>query len=147
MANIALGTDHAGLQIANKLRTYLSEKGYDVVDFGTHSAEPTDYPIYASKVAEHVQTTKDLGILVCSSGIGMSIAANRYNGVYAARCVNASEAQTAKKTGANILCLGSKSANFDETRAIIDAFLVTESSNEPRHKDRLALIDRLASKT
>lgn len=144
MIKIALGTDHSGLEITDELRVYLARKGYEIVDFGTNSPEPVDYPIYADRVARSVQTTGHLGILVCGSGIGMSIAANRYEGIYAARCVNVKEAEIARRTGANILCLRGKSTSFEDMRAIVDAFLETEFSGEERHTERLRLIDKLA---
>jgi len=143
MVGVALGADHVGFEIKDELEIYLLKKGYRVIDFGADSSQPADYPIYAVKVARHVRTTGDLGILVCGSGIGMSMAANRYEGVYAARCVNAREAEVARSTGANILCLGGKSP-FEDTVAIVDAFLKTEFSGEERHIKRLALIDELA---
>ena len=118
MTRVALGTDHVGFEIADKIRTHLLREGYAVVDFGTNSTEPVDYPTYANKVAKHIQTTGDLGILVCGSGIGMSIAANRSERVYAARCVNAKEAETAKRTGANILCLRGQAISFEDSKSI-----------------------------
>lgn len=144
MIKIALGTDHSGFEITNELKAYLVGEGYEIVDFGTSFSEPVDYPIYADRVARSVQATGHLGILVCGSGIGMSMAANRYERIYAARCVNAKEAEIARRTGANILCLRGKSTSFKEMRAIVDAFLETEFSEEERHVERLILIDKLA---
>ena len=144
MGKVALGTDHAGLEIKEKIRVYLIGQGYDVMDFGTNSFEPVDYPVYADRVAKHIQETPgDLGVLICGSGIGMSIAANRYKGIYAARCVNASEAETARRSGANVLCLRGRSTIFEDSMLMVDTFLITEFSGEERHKKRLAQIDGL----
>ena len=144
MRSIVIGSDHAGFEVKENIWTYLSERGYGVEDVGTDSLESADYPVYAGRVARHVQITKDLGILLCGSGIGMSIAASKYEGVYAARCVNAEEARKARISGANVLCLRGSPANFEKSKAIVDAFLATEFSEEERHTKRLKQMDELA---
>ena len=143
MSTLTLGADHAGFEMKGLILTRLAEQGYDVTDVGTDSLEPVDYPFYAGKVAESVRETGNLGILLCGSGGGMSIAANRYNGIYAIKCANVTEARTARKTGANILCLRGKSIYVEDSWAITDAFLKAEFSGEERHQKRLDQIDGL----
>jgi ribose 5-phosphate isomerase B len=107
---IAIGTDHAGFELKERLKGYLSGRGVEVVDFGTTSAESTDYPPYAFRVAEAVRDGKaDLGILLCDSGNGIAIAANKVEGIRAAIAMNPEQAALARRhNDANILVLGAK---------------------------------------
>ena len=86
---IAIGSDHAGFRLKEKIKEFVLSKGYEVLDFGTNSTHSTHYPIFAKEVAKAVQEKKaDYGILICGSGIGMSIAANKFPGIRAALCLN-----------------------------------------------------------
>ena len=114
---IAIGADHAGFSLKEKLRRKLSDEGYEVVDFGTGSADSCDYPDFAQSVGRDVaQGRSDRGILVCSTGIGMAMAANKVDGVRAAPAQNDDEVRfTREHNDANVLTLGAK--YMDERRA------------------------------
>jgi ribose 5-phosphate isomerase B len=107
---IAIGADHAGFELKERLRGYLSGRGLEVLDVGTTSAESTDYPPYAFRVAEAVRDGKaDLGVLICDSGNGIAIAANKVEGIRAAIAVNPEHAALARRhNDANVLVLGAK---------------------------------------
>ncbi|MCL1909448.1 MAG: ribose 5-phosphate isomerase B [Kiritimatiellaeota bacterium] len=137
---IAIGSDHGGFAIKEAAKKYLTSRaGIEIADKGCASAESCDYPDFAEKVAEAVDTGAACrGILVCTTGIGMSIAANRYPNVRAARCVNAEEAKIARSHNkANVITLSGKLAE-SEAAAIITAWLDTPFSGEERHARRVA---------
>src|SRR5437763_2659490 len=125
---IAIAADHAGFALKEKLRQRLADEGHEVVDFGTDSAESCDYPDFAQPVGREVaQGRSDRGILVCSTGIGMAMAANKIDGVRAAPAQSDDEVRlTREHNDANVLTLGAK--YLDENRALelIDIFLKTE---------------------
>ena len=141
---IAIGADHAGFSLKEKLRQKHAREGYDVVDCGTCSAESCDYPEFAQRVGRDVaQGRSDRGILVCSTGIGMAMAANKIDGVRAAPAQNDDEVKfTREHNDANVLTLGAK--YLDEKRALdlIDIFLKTEFAGG-RHARRVAKIAQL----
>ncbi len=122
---IAIANDHAGVEYKNLLAKHLTEKGYDIINFGTDTALSVDYPDYAEKVAKAVQNkTADLGILICGTGIGMSIAANKFKGIRAALCGDCYSAEfTRKHNDANVLCLGARVLGCDLMIKIADTFL------------------------
>jgi ribose 5-phosphate isomerase B len=122
---IAIGSDHAGLQLKSELVIALTELRHDVEDLGTNSGASVDYPDYAKKVADHVAQAKaELGVLVCGTGIGMSISANKVRGVRAAVCRTEFEAKMARAhNDANVLCLGQRVTGSGLARAILEAFL------------------------
>lgn len=124
---IALGCDHRGLKLKRAITQLLLEQGHQYEDFGSHSADPVDYPDIAAKVASAVASRKfDHGILVCSSGIGMSIAANKIKGIRAALCCNASSAQRARQhNDANVLCLGEDMLDLASALDIVKVYLST----------------------
>lgn len=107
--NVAIGADHAGFEVKERVKRYLQEHGYTVRDEGTHSSESTDYPPYAFRVAEAVRDGKaDGGVLLCDSGNGIAIAANKVEGIRATLCMNAKMAELARRhNDANVLVLGS----------------------------------------
>jgi glycine hydroxymethyltransferase len=123
--SVALGADHAGFQLKEHLREYLQEKGVTVTDFGTRSTESTDYPDYAQAVARSVVAQEaEVGLLVCATGIGMSIAANKVPGIRAALVWDERTAALARHHNhANVLCLGGRVLQPDQARRIVDAFL------------------------
>jgi len=138
---IALGADHAGFQVKESIKRYLESAGHTVDDVGTGSEESVDYPDFAREAAGRVADGKDaLGILVCGTGIGMTIAANKVAGARAAMCPDTTLARYARQhNGANVLTLGSTLVNRDEAVAIVDAFIDTPM-REARYIRRLAKI-------
>src|ERR1043166_2359382 len=139
---IAIGADHGGFELKELLRQYLHKKGMTVTDFGTTSREPTDYPDYAQAVARSISERQHhLGILVCTSGIGMSIAANKVPGVRAALVWDEQAAQMARQhNDANVLCLAGKGTEPELAKRIVDAFL-TGNFEGGRHERRVNKIE------
>lgn len=144
---IAIGSDHAGFELKEKLRRRLAELGHEVVDFGTDSPQSTDYPDYAAAVACAVSKGKaERGILVCSTGVGMSIAANKCPGIRAALGVNMDEVTLSRAhNDANILTLGAKYTDPETAAGLIDVFLRTPFDGG-RHARRLGKIAALEQK-
>src|SRR5450759_2389433 len=141
---IAIGADHAGFSLKEKLRRKLADEGYEVLDFGTGSPESCDYPDFAQSVGRDVGSGRcDRGILVCSTGIGMAMAANKVDGVRAAPAQCDDEVRlTREHNDCNVLTLGARF--LDEPRAgeLVKIFLDTEFSGG-RHARRVAKITRL----
>jgi ribose 5-phosphate isomerase B len=143
---IALGADHAGFELKEKLRGYLQQKGITVDDRGTKSPESVDYPDYARLVGEDVINKKaDFGILVCGSGIGMSIAANKVSGIRAVNAHDETEAHLAREhNNANVLTLGGRFLDESAAQKIIDKWLNTPFAGG-RHAlrvDKIAAMER-----
>jgi ribose 5-phosphate isomerase B len=136
---LALGSDHAGLELKEKIKQHLSAGGFEVEDVGTHSPESVDYPDYALLVGNRVIAREaDLGILVCGSGIGMSIAANKIHGIRAANVHSEIEAQLSREhNNANVLALGGRMMDDKTAFSIIDRWLATPFPGGERHKRRL----------
>lgn len=144
MNKIIIGSDHAGFDLKENIKEYLKQLRYSVEDLGTHSKESTDYPLIGKKVAEKVAKTNSTGILICGSGIGMCITANKIKGVRAALCYDEYTAKVAKKhNNANILCLGARTESAKNYKKIIKTFLTTKPSKEERHKRRVKEMDAL----
>lgn len=139
---IAIGADHAGYHLKEALREGILAE-YEVLDFGTHSPERTDYPLYAFAVGEAVAGGEaDLGILICGTGIGMSMAASRVPGIRAALCTNVYMAKMARAhNDANVLCLGGRVIGPGLAEEIVRTFLTTAFEGG-RHARRLELLDR-----
>ena len=135
---IAIGSDHAGFVLKEQLREKLRAEGHEVVDVGTTSTESTDYPDYAAAVGHAVRDGEvDKGVLVCSSGVGMSIAANKIKGVRAALGTNTDEVSYVRRhNDANILAIGQKYTEPALAEALLDVFLTTEFEGG-RHQRRL----------
>lgn len=140
---IYIANDHGGVALKNEIVSYLNKLGYDVTNLGTDSDDAVDYPIYAKKVAEKIlQNPNDKGILICGTGIGISITANRYEGVRCALCSDVFSARaTREHNDANILALGARVTGTGLALLIVEEFLKTPFSNEQRHIDRINLID------
>lgn len=137
---LAIGTDHAGLDFKTKLVQYLENRGVDVEDLGAHDMNPDDdYPDYARAVAESVTSgTCERGILICGSGIGMSIAANRTPGIRAALCLNEFMARMSRThNDANVLVVAGRITAPEHLYAIVDTWLDTEFSGDNRHVRRI----------
>lgn len=141
---IALGADHAGFQVKNRIKEFLQQKGFEVIDFGTHSEESVDYPDYAKLVAQSVsQAESDRGILVCGTGLGMAIAANKLRGIRAATCNDAYTARmAAEHTDANVLCVGARVVDADHALAIVQEWLKGKFGGG-RHQRRIDKITEL----
>lgn len=141
---IALGSDHAGYELKVNIKNYLEKKGLKIEDVGTFNKESCDYPIYAKKVANLVSSSIcDKGILVCGSGIGVSISANKVAGVRAALCYEPELAVLARKhNDANVLCLSGRFTDFTKAIVIVDNFLNT-SFEGGRHLNRVNLIENV----
>ena len=135
---IAVGSDHAGFELKQIIIEHLSERNMNYVDFGTNCLDSVDYPDYAKKVAEEVNSKElIMGILVCGSGQGMAMTANRFKNVRAAICHNSDVAKvTRQHNDANVLCLGSRYINISEAIKCVDVFLSTDFEGE-RHLKRI----------
>lgn len=141
---IAIGCDHGGLDHKNAIAEFLKEKGFEVLDHGIYEQKAIDYPIIAKKVALSVKNNEaDLGVLVCGTGIGMSLAANKIKGIRAAAC---SEHFSAKYTrlhnNSNILCLGGRVIGVGTALELVDLFVNTEFEGG-RHQNRIDLISEI----
>jgi len=144
---IAIGSDHAAYEVKESILQYLSSLGHSVIDVGTHSTDSCDYPDYAAEVSQLVQTEDtDRGILICGTGIGMSIAANRFEGVRAALCYSVELAELSRRhNNANVLCVGARTQRLEDIQAIIETWLRTEWDGG-RHAGRLNKIETLAKR-
>ena len=142
--NISIGSDHAGFAYKESLKAMLVAEGHEVVDVGTHSEERADYPDYGVAAARLVADgTVRFGVLVCGSGIGISIAANKVNGIRAANCTTVEMAMLARQhNDANMVAVGQRLVTEAEAIAIVKAFLSTDFEGG-RHADRVAKIHAL----
>ncbi len=138
---VAIGSDHAGYHLKEKIKEFLISKGYQVIDFGTDSEDSTHYPIFARDVALAVQRGEaDRGILVCGTGIGMSITANKFKGIRAALCLNEYMARMSRlHNDANVLCLGDRVLGEELALSIVEVWLETPFEGG-RHQKRIELI-------
>jgi glycine hydroxymethyltransferase len=143
LQSIAIASDHAGFTLKQKLASSLKEAGHEIFDLGTDSADSSDYPDYAHAVSRNVASgNAQVGILVCHTGIGMSIAANRHPGIRAAVVDNPEYASLTRiHNGANILCLGAHRLDEEQAAAIVSAFLAAEFEAGGRHERRVAKIN------
>ncbi|MBC7258465.1 MAG: ribose 5-phosphate isomerase B [Chloroflexi bacterium] len=139
---IAIGADHGGVDLKEVIRQYLESQGYEVQDFGAHSRESTDYPDFARPVAEAVAGGQfDRGILICGTGQGMAMTANKVRGIRAAVCLDTYSARMSREhNNANVLCLGGRVVGPGLAVDIVDIWLQTEFSDAPRHHRRVEKI-------
>ena len=142
---IALGCDHGGYELKQEIIKYLKEHNLEYKDFGCDSMDSTDYPIYAKRVAIAVQSGDcEKGILVCGTGIGISITANKFKGIRAALCSDCFSAEATRlHNNANMLAMGAGVIGPNLAREVVDIFLNTPFSDEERHNRRIALIEKL----
>ena len=144
--NIALGSDHAAFECKVELARVLAEAGHEVEDLGTHAAESCDYPDYAWQVASAVAAGRcDFGILICGSGIGMAMAANKVAGARAARCTDEQEARLSRQhNDANVLCLGARLMDRDRLIKVTHEWLQTpfEGGRHQRRVDKLSQLEK-----
>lgn len=141
---IAVGSDHAGFILKSEISEWLQKRGYQVTDWGCNSLDSVDYPVFGEKVSREVAGGKaDLGILVCGTGIGMSITANKIPGIRAALCGDTFSARASRAhNNANILVLGSRVTGSGLALDIVEAFL-SSSFEGGRHQNRIDLIHKL----
>ena len=145
---IYLGSDHNGLDLKRRVVQYLSQGGYEVIDDGDYKQDPEDdFPVFASRVVNAMKSSDDKtprGILICGSGQGMCMAANRFKGIRAALCWNSKEAYSARNDDdSNILCLSAKSTSSKEAEEIINVWLNTPFAASSRFTRRLSELDEL----
>ena len=142
MKKIVLGADHGGYELKNAIKAHLEAKGFETIDVGTNSSESCDYPVFASKLCQKLQNGEaDLGILVCGTGIGMSMAANKHKGIRAACCSDTFSARlTRLHNNANVLCLGARVLGAGLALDLVDNFVGAEFEGD-RHIKRLSLIE------
>jgi ribose 5-phosphate isomerase B len=140
---IALGCDHGGYELKLEIKKYLDSKGIEYVDYGCDSTASVDYPVYAKKVAHAIlDGTCEKGILICGTGIGISITANKIPGIRAAVCTDCFTAQaTREHNDANILALGGRVVGVGLAEKIVETFLNTPFSGDERHLRRIAQIE------
>ena len=145
MVVIALGADHAGFTLKQDLKAWLIGRGHPVIDFGTHSTDSVDYPDFATPVARSVREgDAAVGVLVCGSGIGMAMAANKVAGVRAAVAGDTGTARLSRQhNDANVLALGARSTSREQAAAIVEAWLETpfEGGRHARRVGKLAELD------
>lgn len=140
---IAIGCDHGGYELKQEIMNYLKEKNLEYRDFGTYTKESVDYPVYAKKVASAIQSGEcEKGILICGTGIGISITANKFKGIRAAVCTDCFTAEATRlHNNANILALGGRVVGPGLALKIVDTFLNTPFSNDERHIRRISKIE------
>lgn len=140
---IAIGSDHGGFELKKKLMEHLSERGLEYKDFGTYSSASCDYPVYAKAVANAVASGEcERGIIICGTGIGVSITANKVRGIRAALCGDCFSAEaTRQHNDANVLCMGARVVGEGLALKIADTFLDTPFSNDERHIRRISMIE------
>jgi ribose 5-phosphate isomerase B len=145
---IAVGADHAGFELKRDLAGAMAQQGHDILDLGTHSTAPVDYPDIAEAVATAVRNGQvDRGVIVCGSGAGVSVAANKFPGVRAAVCHDCYTArQAVEHDDLNVLCLGARVVGPALARDLVDAFVSASFSADERHMRRLQKIDAIEAK-
>lgn len=140
MSTIHLASDHAGFNLKSLLTRHLEKSGHKIVDHGTDSEQSCDYPDYAHALCQAVATSAETGILVCGTGIGMSMAANRHPEIRAALCASELAARLCRQhNNANVLCLGARVTGEELALAIVDAFL-SAGFEGGRHERRISKI-------
>lgn len=138
---LAIGSDHAGFELKEQVREYLESKGHKVKDFGAYSTDRVDYPNIGHAVAKYAVDEDVLGIVICGTGIGISIAANKVKGARAALCHDVNYAKLAREhNNANVLAMGGRFTPMNNAVAIVDAFLTTEFEGG-RHQTRIDLLE------
>ena len=141
---IAMGSDHAGYELKLALAKHLKERGFEVEDFGCFGTESCDYPEFAQAVSQAVVSGKaEKGVLVCGTGIGMSIAANKVKGIRAAVITEEFSAQaTREHNDANVLCLGARVVDEEKAVKLLDIFMDTPFSGEEKHMRRISKLEQ-----
>ena len=145
---IAIASDHAGFKYKTVIVKEFREQGYDIIDLGTTSESPTDYPDHAETIALSIlKGESGRGILICGSGVGVAVAANKFKGIRAGVCHDTYSAhQSVEHDDVNVLCIGERVIGIELAREIISAFIKAHYSNEPRHQKRLKKIFAIEEK-
>jgi ribose 5-phosphate isomerase B len=145
---IAMGADHAGFDLKRDLAAAMAQQGHEILDVGTHTTAAVDYPDIAEAVATAIRNGQvDRGIILCGSGAGVTVAANKFPGIRAAVCHDAYTAkQAVEHDDINVLCLGARVVGSALARLLTETFLAATFSAEDRHLRRLAKIDAIESK-
>ena len=138
---VAIGNDHAATDMKKEIVSYLEAKGYEVINVGTDDNASVDYPIYAKKVCDLINDKKaDCGILICGTGIGMSMAANKEKGIRAAVVSDETSTRlTRLHNDCNVLCFGARIIGLELAKNIVTTYLETDFSNELKHKNRIEM--------
>ena len=146
---IAIASDHAGFAYKQILLNDIRSRGYEIDDLGTHNEEPTDYPDHAADIAHAILNGQaGKGIIICGSGVGVSVAANKFPGIRAGVCHDTYSAhQSVEHDDVNVLCLGERVIGIELAREIIFSFLKAVFSKEPRHQRRLDKIKLIEAGT
>jgi ribose 5-phosphate isomerase B len=142
---IAVGADHGGFQLKNKIVEFLKGVGHEVHDLGTHGEDPVDYPDFALAVAQEILLKKaERGILVCGSGVGASVAANKFPGIRASVCHDTFSAhQGVEDDNINMLCLGARVIGSELAKEVVEVWLNAVFSGAERHKRRLSKVEKI----
>ena len=142
---VALAADHAGFELKEKMAAFLKEAGFEVVDLGTSNREPVDYPDFARAIGEALREGKaERGILICGSGVGACVAANKMKNIRAGLCHDTYSAhQGVEHDDINVLCLGSRVIGEELAKELVSAFLAARFTGEERHRRRLDKIKAL----
>jgi RpiB/LacA/LacB family sugar-phosphate isomerase len=145
---LALGADHAGFELKEKVLSLLAELGHEALDLGTHDLQPVDYPDYAEAVGRAViEGRAERGIVICGSGVGASVAANKVRGIRAGLCHDTYSAhQGVEHDNMNVLVLGSRVIGPELARELVRAFLAARFTNEERHRRRLAKVEAMEAR-
>ena len=145
---IAIGSDHGGFELKNEIKKHLEARDFEVKDYGTYSKESVDYPDIAKAVCEPVVAGEaEFGVLVCGTGIGISIAANKVKGIRAAHLSDPYSAAKAKEhNNANIIAFGARIVGSEMAKAIVDAWLDAKYIGSGRHERRVNMIEEEAAK-
>lgn len=140
---VAIANDHAAVAMKEEIERYLYDKKIEIINLGTDIPKSVDYPEYAKKLCELVKKGEvDFGILICGTGIGMSIAANKIKGIRAALVSDTTSARlTRLHNDANVLCMGARIIGIEKAKDIVDTFLNTKFSGEERHMKRIKMIE------
>jgi len=141
---IAIGNDHAAVEMKNEIKAYLEQRGYEVINFGTDTHESCNYPEYGKAVGEAVAKKEaDCGVLICGTGVGISIAANKVNGIRAAVCSEPTTARLVKEhNNANVIAFGARIVGIEVAKNIVDAYLGAEFLGG-RHEKRIEMIHEI----
>ena len=141
---IAIGSDHGGFNLKEEIKKYFDECGIEYKDFGTNSLERTDYPIFAKAVSKSIQNKEcDLGILICKTGVGMTIVANKFKGIRCATCLDESDAKMAKEhSNINVLALSAEKLSASKAIATIRMWLGSNAL-DGRYNERLEMIKEI----
>lgn len=141
---IAIGCDHTGYDLKMEIIKLLENKGLDYIDYGSEKVESSDYPEFGQAVGRAIQNKEcERGIIICGTGIGISIAANKMKGIRAALCQDCFSAEAARlHNDANVLALGARVIGYGLAKKIVNTFLETDYSNEERHTKRINMLEK-----